>query len=248
MKRSPRIAAESNTKLNRRTLFLGGSMAAMVAVLGGRMRYLQVDQADAFKLLAEENRISIRLIPPARGLIQDRNGKLIAGNEQNYRVLITRETAGDVELVLKRLASLIPLTEDDITQTLDEVMSLNPFVPVTVAERLSWTDFSKIAVKDQRIAKAKTATVPPVLREPNAQNAMPPKRAQACAKNAAPVMLEMPRRWARTNAQHAETTVTKTAVKLVKRVTHNKLVVSSAVSAALAATIAATLYRLTQQR
>jgi penicillin-binding protein 2 len=48
--------------------------------------------------------------------------------------------------VLKRLASLIPLTEDDITQTLDEVMSLNPFVPVTVAERLSWTDFSKIAV------------------------------------------------------------------------------------------------------
>ena len=146
MKRSPRIAAESNTKLNRRTLFLGGSMAAMFAVLGGRMRYLQVDQADAFKLLAEENRISIRLIPPARGLIQDRNGKLIAGNEQNYRVLITRETAGDVELVLKRLASLIPLTEDDITQTLDEVMSLNPFVPVTVAERLSWTDFSKIAV------------------------------------------------------------------------------------------------------
>ena len=146
MKRSPRIAAESNTKLNRRTLFLGGSMAAMFAVLGGRMRYLQVDQADAFQLLAEENRISIRLIPPARGLIQDRNGKLIAGNEQNYRVLITRETAGDVELVLKRLASLIPLTEDDITQTLDEVMSLNPFVPVTVAERLSWTDFSKIAV------------------------------------------------------------------------------------------------------
>ena len=79
MKRSPRIASESNQKLNRRTLFLGGSMAAMFAVLGGRMRYLQVDQADAFKLLAEENRISIRLIPPERGLILDRNGKLIAG-------------------------------------------------------------------------------------------------------------------------------------------------------------------------
>ena len=76
-------------------------MAAMVAVLGVRMRYLQVDQADEFKLLAEENRINIRLIPPERGLIQDRNGKLIAGNEQNYRVVITREEAGDVDLVLR---------------------------------------------------------------------------------------------------------------------------------------------------
>ncbi len=69
-------------------------MAAMIAVLGARMRYLQVEQADQFKLLAEENRINIRLIPPERGLIQDRNGKLIAGNEQNYRVVITREDGG----------------------------------------------------------------------------------------------------------------------------------------------------------
>ncbi|MBL9052957.1 MAG: penicillin-binding protein 2, partial [Tabrizicola sp.] len=146
MKQSPRLAEESRTRVSRRTLFLGGAMGAMFAVLGGRMRYLQVDQADAFKLLAEENRISIRLIPPSRGLILDRNGKLIAGNEQNYRVLITREAAGDVDLVMQRLASLIPLTQEEISQTLEEVKSLNPFVPVTVAERLNWTDFSKIAV------------------------------------------------------------------------------------------------------
>jgi hypothetical protein len=61
----PRDTEESNRSLNRRTLMLGGAMAAMVAALGARMRYLQVDQADEFKLLAEENRINIRLIPPA---------------------------------------------------------------------------------------------------------------------------------------------------------------------------------------
>ncbi len=92
-------------------------MAAMIAVLGVRMRYLQVEQADEFKLLAEENRINIRLIPPARGLIQDRNGKLIAGNEQNYRVVITREEAGDVDVVLRRLAGIIPMTADELERT-----------------------------------------------------------------------------------------------------------------------------------
>ena len=73
---------------------MGGAMTAMFAVLGARMRYLSVDQADQFKLLAEENRINIRLVPPARGQLFDRGGVLIAGNEQNYRVVITKEDGG----------------------------------------------------------------------------------------------------------------------------------------------------------
>ena len=129
---------------------MGGCMAAMVAVLGGRMRYLGVEQADQFRLLAEENRINMRLIPPARGLIQDRNGKLIAGNEQNYRVVITRETAGEaaggVEEVLNRLSHVIPITAEDMAEVLKDIKRNSPFVPITVADRLNWEDFSKVAV------------------------------------------------------------------------------------------------------
>jgi penicillin-binding protein 2 len=146
MRRTARDSEEVARTLNRRTLMLGGAMSAMVAVLGVRMRYLQVDQADEFRLLAEENRINIRLIPPERGLIQDRNGTLIAANEQNYRVVITREAAGDVDLVLRRLAGIIPMTPEDLERTIEEVKALRAFVPVTVAERLSWEDFSKVAL------------------------------------------------------------------------------------------------------
>ncbi len=146
MRRSPNDTDESARKITRRALLMGGAMAAMVAVLGARMRYMQVDQADQFRLLAEENRINIRLIPPSRGLIQDRNGKLIAGNEQNYRVVITREDAGDVGMVLRRLASLIPLSDQDIERTLKETDRTSPFVSIIVADRLSWDDLSKIAL------------------------------------------------------------------------------------------------------
>ncbi|OYU38249.1 MAG: penicillin-binding protein 2 [Pseudorhodobacter sp. PARRP1] len=152
MRRAPRDTEATARSVTRRALLMGGGMAAMVAALGARMRFLGVEQADQFRLLAEENRINIRLIPPARGLIQDRNGKLIAGNEQNYRVVITRENAGktdaEVEGVLNRLSNIIPMTAQDLTDAMKE---LNPrvnsaFVPITVAERLSWTDFSKIAI------------------------------------------------------------------------------------------------------
>lgn len=119
-------------------------MAAFVAVLGARMRYLQIEKADEFRLLAEDNRVSIRLIPPARGLIQDRNGKLIAGNEQNYRVVINREDTTDAEDVLKRLSAVVPLTPEDFDAALKEAQRRSP-QPIVVADRLSWENVSKIA-------------------------------------------------------------------------------------------------------
>lgn len=119
-------------------------MGGFLAVLGGRARFLGVDQADAFQLLAEENRINLQLIAPARGLILDRNGKLLAGNEQNYRVTLTREGAGDVDMVLNRLSHVIAMTEEDMARIRREIGRNAGFVPITVADRLSWEEFSRI--------------------------------------------------------------------------------------------------------
>ena len=146
MRRTARDTEESAKRVNRRSLLMGGAMVAMFAVLGARMRFLSVEQADEFRLLAEENRINMRLIPPERGLIFDRNGKLIAGNEQNYRVTLTREDAGDVEIVLNRLSRLIPMTADDLDRIKRDLERNSPFVPIIVADRLEWEDFSKIAL------------------------------------------------------------------------------------------------------
>ena len=57
----------------------------MVAVLGARMRYMQVEEADQFRLLAEENRINIRLIPPERGFASWIVRGLIAARSQACR-------------------------------------------------------------------------------------------------------------------------------------------------------------------
>jgi penicillin-binding protein 2 len=72
MRRAAKDTAESQRRITRRALFLGASQLAFVGALGARMRYLQVDQADQYRLLADENRINIRLPPPPRGLIYDR--------------------------------------------------------------------------------------------------------------------------------------------------------------------------------
>lgn len=146
MSRSPRDLDAGTRRFTRRSLLMSGAMCTMMVGLGVRMHTLAVRQAGEFKLLAEENRISTQLVPPARGLILDRSGEVLAGNEQNYRVVMTREGAGDTEMVLNRLSHLIPLTASDLERLRKDLKRNAPFVPITVADRLSWEDFSKIAL------------------------------------------------------------------------------------------------------
>lgn len=146
MRRSPKDTEDSARIISRRGLILGSGMAGFAGVLAFRMRHLQVNEADEFRLLAEENRINIRLLPPARGQIFDRNGLLIAGNEQNYRVVMLRDEVDDPEKVLNDLAQLIPMTMEDMDRAREELEKRSRLVPVTIADRLSWEDLSQVAV------------------------------------------------------------------------------------------------------
>ena len=72
----------------RRALLLGGIQGALVSTLAARMYYLQVIEAERYKVLAEENRINLRLLPPPRGRVLDRYGLPMALNDHNYRVVV----------------------------------------------------------------------------------------------------------------------------------------------------------------
>lgn len=146
MKRSEREAATLTRRLTRRGLVLGGLQLGVVGTLTWRMRSMQVEQAEEFRTLAEENRVKISLLAPSRGLIFDREGRPLATNEQSYRVVIVRDEAGDVGEVLSRLGELIPIPPEDMARTLEEMEDSAAFVPVTVVDQLAWEDVAKIAV------------------------------------------------------------------------------------------------------
>ena len=143
---APKDNEASARIISRRAILLGSGQLVFVGVLGLRMRFMQVEQADQFRLLAEENRVNIRLIAPARGLIYDRNGVVIAENEQNYRIVIVREDAGDIDATIARLARLVELDPIDLERAAKELKRLSPFVPVTIADRLEWKDLAEVAV------------------------------------------------------------------------------------------------------
>ncbi|MQQ09728.1 penicillin-binding protein 2 [Epibacterium sp. SM1979] len=148
MKRNPQEQNGAHRTFSRRALLLGGAQLAFAGGLAMRMRYLQVEQADQFRLLAEENRIKFQLIPPARGEIFDRNGMILARNTPSYRINIVPEDAGDVEKVIHDLGLLIDLDPDDLERARTEMRRNRnaPFRPITLADQINWEDISKVAV------------------------------------------------------------------------------------------------------
>jgi len=130
----------------RRAAMLAGGKFVLLSTLIGRMYYLQVIEADRYKTLAEDNRISMRLLPPPRGRILDRKGIPLAVNEQNYQVLLVPEQAPDVEETLRALDAVIGLTSGERKRVLREMKRKRSFVPVTVRENLTWEDVARIEV------------------------------------------------------------------------------------------------------
>ncbi|MBB5516727.1 penicillin-binding protein 2 [Rubricella aquisinus] len=145
MSKKTQTPEPTQRRFSRRGVLLLGLQLALVGTLAWRMRQLQVVEADKYRLLAEENRINLRLIPPARGLIFDRNGEPLAINQQNYRIVIVREQARDVEDVLNRLAQIVEISPERRERVLRDVASRAAFVPVAVLEHMTWEDFARVS-------------------------------------------------------------------------------------------------------
>lgn len=138
--------SERGKLFTRRTALLAGGQAALTLALAGRMYYLQVIEAERYGILADENRISMRLLPPPRGLITDRFGREMAVNRQNFRVLVVREQTPDLGRTLDALGMVIPLTDADKRRIRREVERKRAFMPVQVKENLTWEEMAQIQI------------------------------------------------------------------------------------------------------
>lgn len=131
-------------QFSRRSLLLLGGQGAIMSALGFRMYQLQVVESDAHLLVAEENRINQRPIPPVRGEIFDRTGAPLALNRPNYRLNLVRERIEDLEATIADLRRLITLDDDDLDRFHRQLKRNSRFVPVLLRQDLSWDEFARV--------------------------------------------------------------------------------------------------------
>ena len=144
---------ERDARLIGQRLAIGAGLVVVVLViLLARMYYLQVIQYEHHSTLAENNRIHVQPLPPARGLIYDRNGVILADNRPSFSLTLTRERAGDWPAVLDTLVEVLELTEEDRELFERRVrQGRRAFEPIPILFELDEQQIALIAVNQFRL-------------------------------------------------------------------------------------------------
>lgn len=107
---------------------------------------LQVWQHDDYAMRSEANRVKLRPVVPGRGLIYDRQGRILADNVPAFRIEVTPSEAGDSKDWLPQLAQVVALTPEEIARFESERKATRGFKPIVLKMRVSDEEVAAFAV------------------------------------------------------------------------------------------------------
>ena len=121
-----------------------------LCLLLSRFVFLQVMHHDEFVTRSQANRVKPRAIPPARGLIYDRNGVLLADNVPAFRLEVVPEQVKDMPALLEHLGQVVPLEHDDLEAFRKQLKQSRRFDSVPLKMRLTEDEIDRFAVNRWR--------------------------------------------------------------------------------------------------
>jgi penicillin-binding protein 2 len=121
-----------------------------LCLLVSRFVFLQVMHHDEFVTRSQANRVKPRAIPPARGLIYDRNGVLLADNVPAFRLEVVPEQIKDIPALLEQLGKVVPLSQDDLDAFRKQLKQSRRFDSVPLKMHLTEDEIDRFAVNRWR--------------------------------------------------------------------------------------------------
>ena len=137
---------KDRSAFTRRALLIGAAQLGVFGAIGAKLYNLQVAQHGKYALLAQQNSISERLVAPERGLITDRFGVILAGNQQHWRALFMQALAPDPQAVLENFYRLVSLSDDEKARVTADLADRPGYIPVLLKDYLDWPDMAAIEV------------------------------------------------------------------------------------------------------
>ncbi|ODS01528.1 hypothetical protein AUC69_06700 [Methyloceanibacter superfactus] len=155
-KKRPDYARRQRHRFSRRALLVGVGQAGLFGLLGWRLHQLQILDSSDYRLLSDENRMTMQLVAPSRGAIYDRYGTVIAQDRENLRVLVLPAFCKSLSGTLDALATVVPVTDATRDRIARAARRQSGYYPVLVAEGLSWRQFALLNVLAPQIPGMRT--------------------------------------------------------------------------------------------
>ncbi|OQK17020.1 penicillin-binding protein 2 [Methyloprofundus sedimenti] len=129
-----------------RTVILFILMLLLIAVLIARLIYLQVVGHSQYHGMATNNRIKVTSVPPTRGIIYDKHGRILAENLPSYSLEIIPDQVVDMDDTLQRLQSALAIPEEKIEAFKKHRNRYKHFDSIPLLMQLSQLEVAKFAV------------------------------------------------------------------------------------------------------
>ncbi len=118
-------------------------VSVCLTVLLVRLFFLQIIKGAEYRRLSENNSIRLQRIEPFRGLVFDRNGKMLVDNRPSYDVSIITKNAKPVDETLKKLAENLGMSAQDLHEKLVSIKNGRSYKPIPLVQDI---DRDKLAM------------------------------------------------------------------------------------------------------
>jgi len=125
-------------------------LLAGLCLLVSRYMLLQINRHDEFVTRSTDNSVKPRAIPPARGLIYDRNGVLLADNVPAFRLEVVPDKVQNMQALLAQLGEVVPLGQEDLDTFQKQLQQSRRFDSVPLKMHLTEDEIDRFAVNRWR--------------------------------------------------------------------------------------------------
>ena len=142
-------AAEADQFRRRALLAFSGVLLGVIALA---LWYFQLQVVDyrAYATLSQENRVKVRPVVPGRGLIVDRDGRVLADNVPAFRLEVVPDEAGDPDEWLPALRRIVAIDPADLARFHEERSVTRGFRPLILKPRVDDEEAARFAVNRWR--------------------------------------------------------------------------------------------------
>ncbi len=151
MKKARDYALRLRHRFSRRAVLIGAAQTGLFGLLLWRLRQLQILDSSEYRLLSDENRMTMQLVAPARGTIYDRLGRTVAQDKENFRVIVIPAYCKDLTATLAAISKIVPVSAADKDRVRRAARRQSGYFPVLVTEGLTWRQFSLLSVLAPRL-------------------------------------------------------------------------------------------------
>lgn len=148
----------SRRSFSRRLVLAGVGQVAGFSLVAGRLYQLQVLDRQYYAPLADNNRMSIQILAPVRGRILDRNGLVLASNDEKFAVSVIPGLTEDLTATLEKISEIVPLSAKHRTELQDKAVKNGRNRALIIEDDLSFAQIAALNVLAPQLPGVETQT------------------------------------------------------------------------------------------